>query len=166
MYKTLGQLQKVLFPLYEVPTNNFDNIDGILFVDGVPMDDLNRSDKSIGIRRIKSGRKDFGKLRNPKFTIGDVIKSKKKHFISSDGKLFTYEKTAFQKIKYMPILRYELRNTFTFVFVEGITIPFEVPRPPTDKDSVPWVRILYYRGFPWMVYDFALQRGKDSIIKV
>lgn len=166
MYRTIKTIQKVKFPVYSLPSNNFDVIDGIAFVDGSALDDRNMRGETIGIRRLQSKRKDLYKLRTPLFNLGDLIGSKKNHFISSCGKMFTYEKTGFQKIKYLPIQKFELRNTFSFVYASGISIPFEIPRPPADYDTVPWVRILYYENFPWMVYGFSKKQGRDTRIKV
>lgn len=166
MYKNIKQVQKLKFPLYSLPSNNFDWIDGISFVDGCPVDDLNMKDDTIGLRRIRSKRSDYYKLRSPVFNIGGLIKSKKKHFISSCGSMFTYEKTGFQRIKYHPIKRFELRDTFSFVYIEGNTLGFEIPRPPKDYQSLIWVRMLYYGDFPWIVYEFSKSEGKDTRIKV
>ena len=149
MYRDIKSIQKLKFPLYALPSDNFDVIDNVCFVDNKAVDDLNMSGNSIGIRRIQSKRKDLYQLKNPLFNIGDLIKSRKKHLVSSCGKMFTYEKTGFQKLKYLPIKRFELRGTYTFVHVRGVSIPFEISRPPADYNSIPWVRILYYGDFPW-----------------
>lgn len=167
MFKTIKDLNKLQFPLYVIPSDNWDIIDGIVFVEGQVVDDLNKKGSSIGIRRIQSRRGDeLLKLKNPLFYLSDVIKSKKNHFISSDGVPFTYVKTGFQKLKYHRIKEFEPKDTFTFVWVQGVSIPFFIPRPPTDSGSISWTRVLYYGGFPWMTYDFSLYEGKSSRIKV
>lgn len=166
MYKTIDQIKKLRFPLYALPSNNFDVIDNICFVDGAPVDDLNMKGESIGIRRRQSKRKDLYKLRNPKFCIKDVINSKQKFFISSCGQMFQYEKTRFENIIFHGIKRIELRNTYSFLYISDYDIPFEIPRPPTDYESTPWVRMLYYGDFPWLVYEYAKLKGRNTRIKV
>ena len=166
MYRNIKTIQKVKFPLYSLPSNNFDSVDGISFIEGQPVDDLNMSGDSIGIRRKQSGRSDFYKLKGPIFDLGALIKSRGNHFISSDGKMFTYEKTGFQIIKCHQIDRFELRNTYSFLYIKGITIPFPIPRPPSDIHSILWARILYYEGFPWMLFDYTRAYTKNSRIKV
>ena len=166
MFADLKKLQKLQFPLYRIPSDNWDVIDGVVFVDGAPIDDLNRSGNSIGIRRKQSGRSDFLKLKNPLFLVGDLIKDRGRHYISSDGVPFTYEKTGFQDLRYHLIDRFDLRGTFSFVWCKGIEIPLEIPRPPSDPHSCVWARILYYNKFPWMVYEYDKLEGKKSRIKV
>lgn len=166
MYKTIKDLNKVKFPLYRIPSENWDITDGIVFIDGQVVDDLNRPGESIGLRRLQSGRQDLLKLKQPLFLLSDVITSKQKHFISSCGEPFTYVKTGFQHLKYHRIKEFEPREIFTFVWLEGVSIPFEIARPPSDPNAVVWARVLYYQGFPWMIYDFHLYKGIDSRIKV
>lgn len=166
MYKDIKSIRNVKFPLYSVPSNNFDVIDGVCFVDGFAIDDLNMKGESIGVRRLQSRRSDLYKLKSPINTLGELIRTKKNHFISSDGKMFTYEKTGFQQLKYHVIKKFDLRDTFTFLHVQGISVPFELSRPPANRQLISWVRILYYKGYPWMVYDYSHKSGKNSRIKV
>ena len=166
MYADLKKVRKYKFPFYRIESNNWDNIDGITFVEGQPVDDLNRPGETIGLRRIQSGRTDFYKLKNPLFLIGDVLRDKGNHYISSCGVPFTYEKTRYQKVKYHGIKKIEPRNTFSFVWLDGIEIPFEIARPPADANSIPWARVLYYGDFPWMIYEFSRYEGRNSRLKV
>ncbi len=166
MYKTIKDLKKVKFPLYRIPSENWDITDKVVFVDGQVVDDLNRPGETIGLRRLQSDRDNLLKLKGPLFYLSDVINSKHKHFISSCGKPFTYVKTGFQQIKYHRVKNFEPKDTFTFVWFDDITIPFEIPRPPQDLNLVAWARVLYYKGFPWMVYDFHLYKGITSRLKV
>ena len=166
MYKTIKTIKKLRFPLYPLPNNNWYEQDGIVFIDNQVVDDLNRPGESIGLRRLQSNRDDLFKLRNPVFTIKDLIRFKHLNFISSCGKPFTYEKTGFQQLKYHFIDKFDLRDTFTFVWLRGISVPLEIARPPSNPDEADWARVLYYKGFPWMLYDFSKHEGKGSRIKV
>lgn len=166
MFRNIKTVQNLQFPVYRIPSNNWDIIDNIVFVDGSPVDDLNRPGESIGIRRKQSGRTDFYKLRNPLFLIGDLIKDKGKDYISSCGVPFTYVKTGFQKLNYLEIAKFEPRNTFTFVWLRGYEVPLEIPRPPTDSGTISWARVLYYKEHPWMIYEFDRFKGRNSRIKV
>lgn len=166
MYKTIKDFKKLQFPLYVIPSDNWDITDGIVFIEGQIVDDLNRSGKSIGLRRLQSGRPGLLKLKNPLFLVSDVILSKKNHFISSCGQPFTYNKTGFQKLKYHRVKGFDSRETFSFVWLSDVSIPFEIPRPPSDLNKVVWARVLYYKEHPWMIYDYHLYEGKPSRIKV
>ena len=166
MYKTVKSIKKLKFPLYPLPNNNWYQQDGVVFIDNQVIDDLNKPGESIGLRRLQSGRDELFKLRNPVFTIKDLITFKHLNFISSCGKPFTYEKTGFQQLKYHLIEKFDMRGTFTFVWLKGITVPLELARPPSNPNEVDWARVLYYGDFPWMIYDFSKYRGKNSRIKV
>jgi hypothetical protein len=166
MYRTLKTVKSLKFPLYQLPSDNWDIIDGIVFVDNMAVDDLNMPGDSIGIRRKQSGRSDFMKLKSPKFLIGEVIKNRTRHFISSDGVPFTYSKTKFQALKFKSIVKFEPRDTYTFVWLHGLTIPLEIPRPPQDSSRLAWARVLYYGDHPWMLFDFSMYRGKNTRIRV
>ena len=166
MYADLDRIQNLKFPLYRIPSDNWDVIDGIVFVDGAPVDDLNMKGESIGLRRMQSGRSDYLKLKKPLFLVGDLIKDRGRHYISSCGVPFTYEKKGFQKLVYHEVDKFELRNTFTFLWCKGIEVPFELPRPPSDPSQCAWARILYYKDFPWLVYEFDKYEGKKSRLRV
>lgn len=168
MYKTIKQISKLQFPLYAIPSDNWDEIDGMVYVDGRLLDNLNNKGSSIGIRRLQMRRPkdELYPLKGPVRTIGDLIKSKRKHFISSCGTPFTYIKTGFQHVKYHLIKKYDYRDTFTFVWLEGISLPIQIPRPPSDINFISWARILYIGDFPWMVYEYSKRKGKDTRIKV
>ena len=168
MYKTIKDFKKLQFPLYALNSDNWFEQDGIVFLDGKILDDLNRPGHSIGLRRLQSRRPEaeMFRLRNPLFGIKEVLQSKKRHFISSAGEPFTYEKTGFQSLKYHLIKNFDPRDTFTLVWLRGISLPLEIPRPPSDINFVSWARILYYGDFPWMVYDFNKFQGRQTRIKV
>lgn len=166
MYKTIKDFKKLQFPLYTIPNDNWDINDGVVFVNNRVVDDLNWPGKSIGVRRLQAKWPDMWKLKKPLFYINDVLKTKKKFFISSGGEPFTYNKTGFQKVKYHQVRKFELRDTYTSVYVHGISIPLNIPRPPADFRFVSWARVLYYNDFPWMVFDFAYSKKGDTRIKV
>lgn len=168
MYKTIKDFRRLQWPIYTIYSDNWDEQDGILFLDGKILDDKNRSGSSIGIRRLQTRRdpKELYRLKNPLFGIKEVLKTKKKTFVSSDGTPFIYEKTGFQNLKHHLIKKFDPRDSFTLVWLRGITVPLEIPRPPSDINFVSWARILYYGDFPWMVYDFSKFEGKNTRIKV
>lgn len=166
MFKTVKDLRNLQFPLYPIHSDNWYQQDGLTYVETSIVDDRNKPGNSIGLRRLQSGRKNLYKLRNPAFYVKDLITSRKKHFISSCGVPFTYEKTGFQHIKYHEIKRFDLRDDFTFVWLRDITIPLEIPRPPPNYKDIPWARILYYNQVPWLVYEFSYSVDRTRRIKV
>ena len=168
MYKNIREIAKLQFPLYVIHSENWDEQDGILYLDGRILDDKNKKGSSIGIRRLQSGRpyKSLVPLKNPLFFIADLVKAKKHIFVSSCGTPFIYEKEKFQKIKCHLIKKFEYRGTFTFLWLHGLTVPIEIPRPPSDIQFISWARILYIGEHPWTLYEFSKAEIKNARIKV
>lgn len=166
MYKNIKSINSIQWPVYHIGTDNWFEQDGIVFIDDLVVDDLNRPGKSIGLRRLQSKRTGLFKLKEPLFSVKDILAKKKKHFISSGGEPFTYEKTGFQMIQYHLIKEFEARNSYSFLWVRDISIPFKIPRPPSNARELSWAGILYFNGHPWTVYDYSKVRNPKRNIKV
>ena len=77
---------------------------------------------------------------------------------------FIYEKTQFCKLKYYKIRRVEHREVASLLWVHKVTIPFTIPRPPYEGRS--WAGILHQGDAPWMLYEYAEEKLKDTRRKV
>ena len=89
-YKTLD---KVRFPVYILPSGNWDKADGLLFLDGELVDDKNMPGDTLGVRRIQTPYKELMPLRRQLISPQGILKQKSKTFIDSNGTPFIYEKT-------------------------------------------------------------------------
>jgi len=139
--------------------------DRVLFIDdGKVLDDKNMPGKSLGIRRIQCGRKDLYKLGRVYVDFNSMLQSKRKIFIDSNGIPFIYSRTVNSPLIHHPIKRIEPKNDHSIVWLKNIEYPMTIPRPPYGDAR--YARILYYKGYPWMIYDFVTNRGKDSLRRV
>ena len=55
-YKSIN---KIRFPVYELPSGNWDRRDGLLFLDNQIVDDTNQQGDSLGVRRLKTPHKNL-----------------------------------------------------------------------------------------------------------
>jgi hypothetical protein len=165
MYKSFKDINKIKFPVYALPSSDWYRQDGVLFInDGKVLDDSNMPGETLGVRRIQCGRKDLQPLRRAYTAYPSMLASKKKIFIDSKGTPFIYTKTNTCPLKYHRVKRIELKDDLSTVWLEDIPNPFTIPRPPYGDAR--YARVLYFNGYPWLIYDFALQRGKDSFKRV
>jgi hypothetical protein len=166
MYKTLKDLDSITFPVYPLRSEDWYEQDGILFIDdGRVLDDRNVSGATLGIRRAKTPSKE--KLYRIKRVYPDfpsMMTSKKRIFIDSKGEPFIYERVNHCPLKYHKVKRLEFRDTYSLIWIEGIPYPFRIPRPPYNDAG--WVRVLYYKDSPWLIWDFQSSRSKNTFRRV
>ena len=91
-YKSIN---KVRFPVYSMPSSNWNRQDGLLFLDGQIVDDRNMSGDSLGIRRLQTPHKNLFPLRYQIDNFRGLLKANKNTFIDTHGIPFIYEKTEF-----------------------------------------------------------------------
>ena len=60
-YKSLN---KIKFPVYVLPSGNWDRQDGLLFLDGKIVDDRNMSGDTLGVRRLQTPHKNVFPLKH------------------------------------------------------------------------------------------------------
>ena len=56
-------------------------------------------------------------------------------------------------VKYHKIRKVEKRGTYSILWVQHITFPIKIPRPPVG--GAEWAGILYLGKEPWLLYDYA-----------
>ena len=165
MLITYKNLKDVTFPVFLLGSSNWDLRDGLLFLDGVLLDDQNMPGKTLGQRRLQSPFKSLYPLKKGIMQpVGILKQAGNKAYIDSIGKLFVYEKTIMAVLKFQKIRRVEKRETYSLLWVSNVSYPFEIPRPPDSENK--WVGILYIKGFPWLLYQYSRERLKDTRRKI
>lgn len=151
MLVTYKNLSRIKFPIYKLTSNGWYFRDGLVFFNGKVLDDRNMPGETLGQRRLLTPMKPLHKLRKMATSVPELLSFK--HFIDFSGNLFTYEKTKYQALRYLKIKKVDLLGVSSLVWVDGVSYPFEVPRPP-PYGSV-YAGILFYEGIPWLIYDFS-----------
>ena len=161
MYKQFQDIKTIKFPVYALGSTDWYRQDGVLFIDsGEVLDDKNMPGESLGIRRIQCGRKDLHRLKKAYLSFHDMLQSKKSTFIDSNGTPFVYKRNINSPLIHHSISKIEPKDDHSIIWLKKIEYPMTVPRPPYGDAR--YARVLYYRGHPWMIYDFVMEKGKDS----
>lgn len=164
MVITYKDIQKITFPVFLLGSSDWYYKDGLLFCDGLIVDDTNQTGKTLGSRRAQTPHKDLYSLRRMVSSHNGILKQKQKNFIDSLGKPFYYEKTRFTSLRYLKIKRVERKGIASLVWVKGCNSPFTVPRPPSDGYN--WAGILHIHEYPWILYEYSQTKLKDTKKKV
>jgi hypothetical protein len=69
-------------------------------------------------------------------------------------------KTKYSKLKHLRIIKVELKDTGSLVWLSGVSFPFALPRPPPHGAA--YARVLYLNERPWLIYEFTREIGKDT----
>lgn len=157
-------INKVRFPIYVLPTGNWDRRDGLLFLDDKIVDDKNMSGDTLGMRRLQTPHKNLFSLKNQIDNFRGMVKSREKHFIDTNGIPFIYEKTEFCKLKYYRIKRVIQKDTSSLLKLDGVKSAFVIPRPPAEE--MRYAGILHYGELPWVLYEYSEDRREDTRRKV
>lgn len=153
-YKTANKIE---YPAFLLPSDNWWQQDGLVFLDNGILDDRNVNNKSLGFRRLISSRKtELYPLTKCVNSLVELIKSNHHYFIDSRGMCFEYVKTLLCDIKTKKITKVVLRETYSIIWVSGVNFPFRVPNPPQKNFAV----ILYYKSLPWLLYGYS-----DTVLK-
>ena len=157
-------INKIKFPVYELSNSNWERIDGLLFLDGKILDDKNQIGDTLGLRRLQTPHKNIMPLKSQIDTFRGVIKSNCKHFIDTNGIPFIYEKTEFCKLKYYKIKNIVQKDTCSLLKLDKVKNSFIIPRPP--HIDMKYAGVLHYNGLPWVLYDYAEEKLKDTRRKI
>ena len=157
-------INKVRFPVYAMPSGNWHRQDGLLFLDGVILDDRNMSGDTLGIRRLQTPHKTIYPLKHQIDNFRGLIKSREKYFVDTNGTPFIYEKTQFCKLKYYKIKSVKQKEVASTLWLHGVKHPFVIPRPPAPE--VRYAGVLHYGSLPWVLYEYSEEPKKDTRRKV
>ncbi len=158
------QIPSITFPVFLLPSGNWEEYDGILFLDNNILDDTNQTGKTLGARRMQTPHRNLQFLKHMIAHPNGLLKQKTKYFIDNSGKPFIYEKTTMLPLKYLKISKVELKESATLIRVRGHNAPFTVPRPP--ETDMTWAGFLHIKGMPWMLYEYSQTKLKDTRRKV
>lgn len=151
---TFKDIHKIDFPVFKLDSDNIDKSDGVVFLDGLVLDDKNMSGTKLGQRRLQTPYKNLYKLRA---SINGVVGLAKQvgnnTYIDSSGRIFVYEKTLMCKLVYHKILKVDRKDSASAIYLKGIQQAFQVPRPP--HPDINWAGVLYFHGLPWKLYEFS-----------
>ena len=157
-------IPKISFPVFLLDSENWEEYDGILFLDNKVLDDRNQDGNTLGARRMQTPHKNLQELKYMVEYPNGLLKQRTKYFIDNSGRPFIYEKTTMLPLKYLKISKVELKDTATLIRVKGHNAPFTVPRPP--EVGFTWAGILHVQGLPWMLYEYSETKLKDTRRKV
>ena len=160
-YKTYN---KITFPVYPLGNSNWDINDGLVFIDNLIVDDRNMSGETLGIRRLQTPHTNLYGLKRSIDSLVGVLKQKVISFIDSKGFLFIYEKTKYASLRYIKIDKIVRKATASLLFVHKHSIPFTIPRPPSEE--IEYVGVLHLNELPWMLYEYSEIKLKDTKRKV
>ena len=158
------EADRIQFPVFEIHTDNVEEIDGILWIDDQVLDDKNMSGETLGARRLETPMKSIYPLRYMIDDIIGVLKHRGKNFIDSNGYVFTYEKTDTLQIKYHKILRKVKKGVCAVVWLKDCPFAFTEKSPPPPE--VTWAGVLYRNDIPWKIYNYSDKKEKDTWRKV
>lgn len=165
MVITWKQLSNIQFPVFALPSSNWEEQDGLLYIDNQIVDDKNMPGKTIGMRRLQTPAKELYPLRGSiAAPISLIRQTRIKTFIDNVGTPFIYEKTTSSSLKYYKIRKIELKNVASVLWLNGVSFPFKVPRPP--KDGLSWAGVLHVKEIPWLLYEYSETKKADTRRKV
>jgi len=151
------------FPVFILSANEIEERDGIVFADGLCLDDKNVKGDTLGLRRLHSSYPDMYQLTKAIHDIPTLLKTSSRKFIDSEGHIFNYEKTRFVPLIYHEIMSIVHKEIATIVWLKDVNSPFTIPRPPDPR--MKWAGVLYNRT-PWLIYEFSEAKKKDTKRKV
>ena len=161
---TYNDVLRVTFPVFQLPSDNWSCSDGLLFIENQIVDDRNMRGDSLGIRRLQTPHKNLLPLKRSLLNLTGVIKQNTSTFIDSNGFPFVYEKTIWCKLKYYKIRKIERKEIASVLWLHGVTAPSVIPRPPHGE--MKWAGMIHFNDDPWLLYEYAEEKLKDSKRKV
>ena len=164
MIVTYKSITKIVFPVYILPSSNWQEQDGLVYLDNRLVDDRNMAGKTIGIRRMQTPMQNLMPIKGSLDSLVAILKQSHKTFIDTNGLPFIYEKTKSCPLRYYKIKRIERKETASVLWLKGISFPFKVPRPPTM--DLQWAGLLHLGNRPWLLYEYSEEKLSDTRRKV
>lgn len=161
--RSLRNANTIEYPIYRLKGEPIV-VDRIMFVAGLPIDDLRVKKATLGARRLHSSIE----MSNPGaicWSFADLIRSLKGQenwFIDRAGDTFKYVKTQSVMLKTHKIKGIQLMETHSLIVLDGIDTPFLQPRPSQAK----YARVIYYKGYPLEILEFTNSFLKPGSKKV
>lgn len=164
MIITYKEINKIQFPVFILPSGNWELVDGLLLIDNQIVDDKNMPGATLGIRRLQTHFTELVPLRHSIDSLIGILKQTTKYFIDSKGTPFIYQKTMNSSLKYYKIRKVELKEKASVLWLKDVNFPFTIPRPPPQETT--WAGVLHIGGLPWLLYEYSEEKLKDTRRKV
>lgn len=164
MIITYKEINKIQFPVFILPSGNWELVDGLLLIDNQIVDDKNMPGATLGIRRLQTHFTELVPLRHSIDSLIGILKQTTKYFIDSKGTPFIYQKTMNSSLKYYKIRKVELKEKASVLWLKDVNFPFTIPRPPPRE--LTWAGVLHIGGLPWLLYEYSEEKLKDTRRKV
>ena len=164
MVITYRQFHRISFPIFKLPSDNWSEQDGLVYLDGALLDDRNMVGETLGIRRLQTPFKELLELKKSVLDVIGLIKQPPSAYIDNSGSLFTYEKTIFAALKFHKIRKIERKEVASILWLKDINFPFKQRRPPLPENT--WAGVLYVQGIPWLIYEFSDIKKSDTRRKI
>jgi len=166
MVLTFENMEKVAFPVFKLPSSNWELTDGLLWCDGLLLDDKNMPGNTLGARRLQSPWKNQVELKKSIPSLIGILKqsSGRNGYIDSKGRPFLYQKTLMCQLRFFKIKEVMLKESASVLKVQGIPTLFTIPRPPPARAR--YAGILYLRSYPWLLYEYSEVDRKNTLRKV
>lgn len=161
---TYKDLKNVSFPVFILPSDNWSERDGLIYLEGEILDDRNMPGNTLGLRRLQSPFKNMIKLKKSLNDQIGILKQPPLSYIDNKGRLFRYRKTKFAQLKYYKIKKIELKTVACIIWLSGINFPFKQARPPLFENT--WAGVLHINGIPWVIYEFSTEKQSDTKRKI
>ena len=153
------RLVEAEFPVFILSADEIEEVDGIMFADGLCLDDKNAEGDTLGMRRLHSSYPNMYRLTKAIYDIPSLLKTSSRKFIDSEGHIFNYEKTRFVPLIYHEIMEIVHKNFASIVWLKDINSPYTIPRPPDPQ--MRWAGVLYNKT-PWLIYEFSESKKRDT----
>lgn len=166
MIVTLRNSGRVKFPVYKLPSDNWEVTDGLLFIDGQLYDDKNVDDPSLGMRRLKSPfQSRMARLNKSIPSMAGLSKNPgNRPYIDSRGMCFIYEKTKMYKVIYHKIEKVIPKGNRSVLILKGLNEPFAIPRPP--HPSMEYAGIIYIDKLPFRLFEYSEDEQEPRRVKI
>lgn len=159
---TWRQLPNITFPVYILPSEDVFTTNGLVYSGGRLIDDRGVEGDTLGVRRLRSPYRGlFIKFTSIAENISELLSRRRGSlFIDHKGKVFKYKKTVSSKVVYHRILKVEPKGDCSLLYLEGVRVPLRIPRPPPH--GIVWAGVMYFKGYPWVLYEYSLERKPDA----
>ena len=153
----------IKYPVYVIHGEP-EELDNMLWLNDQVIDDRNMLGETLGLRRLQTPMKSLYPL---KYQCDDevaMLKHRGKHFVDSKGLYFYNEKLETAPLKYHKLRIVKKKDVATVLWIKDVPFPFTVARPPKAEET--WAGILYKKGIPYALWEYATERKKDTWRKI